>query len=216
MAQTSVCPICKKRRPERFCPALVEKICAICCGTERERSLDCPSDCVYLIKAHRYEQEHRQPLTAAEMPFADAELARGVIYEQQALVSGLAQAILKFADEQRFLADPDVLSAVMALAETYRTLTSGIYYEKLPGAALSAALYSALSHFIQEYKKQSASVGFSGVKDSAIFAVLVYLFRICRSSMNGRPRSRLFLDLLRAGTPQAQQKEEEPSRIIMP
>ena len=58
MAERSTCPICGKRRPERFCPAKCEKICAICCGTEREVALDCPSDCSFLIAAHRYEIEH--------------------------------------------------------------------------------------------------------------------------------------------------------------
>ena len=105
MSERPSCPLCHKRRPERFCPAVGEKICAICCGTERERTLDCPADCAYLIKAHRYEQEHRQPPAAADIPFGDTEISRATIYEQEPLVSGLAQALLKFADEQRFLTD---------------------------------------------------------------------------------------------------------------
>ena len=193
-----------------------EKICAICCGTERERTLDCPSDCAYLIKAHRYEQEHRQPPATADIPFGDTEISRATIYEQEPLVSGLAHSLLKFADEQRFLTDLDVLAAVTALGETYRTLVSGIYYEKPPEAALPAALYTALAEFIQEYKKQAAASAFSAPKDSAIFAVLVYLARLCRASTNGRPRSRVFLQVLRAGTPQAQEQAPEASRIIMP
>jgi hypothetical protein len=28
------------REAERFCPAKVEKICAVCCGKEREVSID--------------------------------------------------------------------------------------------------------------------------------------------------------------------------------
>src|ERR1700687_3769925 len=101
MAQRASCPICNKRRPERFCPAQGDKICAVCCGTERERTLDCPSDCAYLIKAHRFEQEPRQPLTADDMPFPGADVSRNLIYEQKPLVSGLAQTLVKFSDEQR-------------------------------------------------------------------------------------------------------------------
>ena len=67
MTERSLCPICSKRRPERFCPAKGKKICAVCCGTEREVTLDCPTDCNYLIKAHQYEREHRQPLTEDQM-----------------------------------------------------------------------------------------------------------------------------------------------------
>jgi len=217
MAQRPSCPLCSKRRPERFCPAQGEKICAVCCGTERERTLDCPSDCAHLITAHRYEHQHRQPLAAGEMPFPDAEFSRDLIYEHQSLLSGLAHTVVKFADEQRALTDPGALAAISALAETYRTLVSGIYYEKPPEAPLPAALYAALGNFIQEYKQQqSVSAGFSALKDSAIFSVLVYLARVCRSSTNGRSRSRLFLELLRAGEPQSQERPAETSRIITP
>jgi hypothetical protein len=216
MAQRVSCPLCKKRRPGRFCPAQGETICAVCCGTERERTLDCPADCVYLIAAHRYEREHRQPSAAEEIPFSGLEIARNLIYEQQALVSGLAHTLVKFADEQRALTDPDALAAIIALAETYRTLVSGIYYEKPPDAPLPAALYAALASFIQQYKQQSAGGNLPTVKDSVVFPVLVYLARICRGSTNGRPRSRLFLQLLRAGSPQPQDQPAEASRIIVP
>ena len=47
------CALCKTRSEKRFCPALHEKICAPCCGTEREVTLDCPSTCPYQIgRAH--------------------------------------------------------------------------------------------------------------------------------------------------------------------
>jgi hypothetical protein len=217
MALRPSCPLCAKRRPERFCPAQGEKICAVCCGTERERTLDCPADCAYLIAAHRYEQEHRQPLGPGEMPFSGVEVSRDLIYQHQPLVNGFAHALVKFSDEQRALTDPEALAAVAALAETYRTLVSGIYYEKPPEAPLPAALYAALASFLQEYKQQqSAGAGFAALKDSEIFSVLVYLARVCRTSSNGRPRSRLFLELLRAGNPQAQDRPAETSRIITP
>ena len=124
--------------------------------------------------------------------------------------------MLKFAAEQRALTDLDALAAVTALGETYRTLISGIYYEKPPDAPLPALLYAALAAFIEEYKKQAGATGLGTPKNSAIFAVLVYFARVCRSSTNGRPRARQFLELLRAGSPQAQEQPAEASRIIMP
>jgi hypothetical protein len=217
MAQRPSCPLCSKRRPERFCPAQGEKICAVCCGTERERTLDCPADCSYLIAAHRYEQEHRQPLDPADLPFPGVEVSRDLIYEQQPLVNDLAHVLAMFSGEQRALTDPEALAALSALAETYRTLLSGLYYEKPPEAPLPAALYAALAAFLQQYKQQqSAGAGFAALKDSEIFPVLVYLARVCRTSTNGRPRSRLFLELLRAGDPHAQERPAETSRIITP
>src|SRR3989442_2247168 len=54
------CPIFEKRKPGRFCPAKGEKICAVCCGTEREVTLDCPADCAYLLdrKSTRLNSSH--------------------------------------------------------------------------------------------------------------------------------------------------------------
>src|SRR4029077_13993724 len=128
MAERALCAICAKRRPERFCPAKGEKICAPCCGKEREVTLDCPPDCAYLIAAHRYEQEHRKPLAEEEIPFPGVEFASGLIYEHQAFLSGMAFSISQFAGEHPDLTDDHTLTAIKALAETYRTLVSGIYY----------------------------------------------------------------------------------------
>src|ERR1700686_4430060 len=95
MPERPVCPLCGKRPPERFCPAKGEKICAICCGTEREVTLDCPADCSYLIASHRYEQEHRKPLPESEIPFPDTKFSPNLVYERQSLLSGLAYTTLK-------------------------------------------------------------------------------------------------------------------------
>ena len=76
---------------------------------------------------------------------------------------------------------------------------------------LPALLYEALSAFIDQFKKETAASGQAVPKDSAIFAVLVYVARVGSSSTNGRPRSRLFLELLRAGTPQAAARFDLPA-----
>jgi len=67
--QKTICPICNKRRAERYCPATGEKICAVDCGTEREVTIDCPTDCAYLAAAHHWEQSHPKPLAENEIPF---------------------------------------------------------------------------------------------------------------------------------------------------
>ena len=217
MPQRPVCPICGKRRPERFCPAKGEKICAVCCGTEREVTLDCPSDCSYLISAHRYEEEHRKPLAESEIPFPDILFSPDVIYEHQPLVTGFGFTIVKFAAAERGLVDREALEALTALAETYRTLASGIYYEKTPRAPLANGLYAAFGAFLQDYRKQEASrPGFRTTKDVEILYALVFLSRMARSRASERPRARRFIDFLRAQFPAAQQAQQEESRIVLP
>jgi len=215
MAQHHVCPICDKRRPERFCPAKGEKICAVCCGTEREVTLDCPSDCAYLISARRYEEEHRKPLAESEIPFPDVLFSPDVIYEHQPFVTGLGFTIVKFAAAERDLVDRNVLEALTALAETYRTLASGIYYEKTPTAPLPNRLYAAFGVFVQDYRKQEAAQpGFRTVKDVEILYALVFLSRMARSRAGERPRARRFIDFLRAQFPAEQQAQQAESRIV--
>jgi hypothetical protein len=217
MTENFRCPICGKRKPERFCPAKGEKICSVCCGTEREVTLDCPADCSYLIAAHRYEQGHRPQLAESEIPFPKVELSRETIYEQQPAIAGLGRCILDFWAERRELADPDVLTALEALAETYRTLVSGIYYAKPPENPLAAALYAALEQFLQGYKQQEhQQPGLAPLKDADAFQVLVFLARMQRGRANGRPRSRIFLNLLLAELPPPQAPAQESSRIILP
>ena len=216
MPERPTCAICAKRRPERFCPAKGEKICAVCCGKEREVTLDCPSDCAYLIAAHRYEQEHRKPLPESEIVFPGVEFSPNLIYERESFVSGLAFTISQFAANQPDLTDQQVLSAIQTLAETYRTLVSGIYYERPPAMQPAAALYAALAGFIQEYKKKETErVGFSRIKDSEIFHLLVFLARLVRNWTNGRPRARVYVHFLRGQFPQAESRPES-SRIIAP
>ena len=216
MAERLLCVICGKRRPERFCPAKGEKICAPCCGREREVTLDCPPDCAYLIAAHRYEQEHRKPLSASETPFPGVEFSSRAIYDHERFVSGLAFTISQFAANHRDLTDEQTLTGITALGETYRTLVSGIYYERPPATQPAAELYSALAAFIQDYKKKEHErVGFSTLKDSEIFYALVFLARLIRNWTNGRPRARIYLQLLRSQFPQ-QEVQAETSRIIAP
>jgi hypothetical protein len=210
-----ICPICQKRKPGRFCPAKAEKICAVCCGTEREVSIDCPPDCGYLLSAHRYENEHPRPL-AADTPLLDARISSDTVHAHGQFLSAIAFTIAKFCASQPPTTDPDVLAALRALAETYKTLVSGIVYEQPPVPLLQRELYDTLSAFLTEAKQNSAQPSFGPVKDSEIFQLLVFLFRMGLLRTNGRPRSRRFIEFLRGQFPGAQELQREQSRIIVP
>ena len=210
------CPICEKRKAVRFCPAKAERICAVCCGTEREISIDCPTDCAYLLSAHRYEGEHPRSIPA-DTPFLDEKIPQDIIYTHQQLMSAMAFAIAKFCAAQPAATDPDVLTALQALAQTYKTLGTGILYEKPPDAILPRELYASLTGFIAEVKKQQAERGeFSSLKDSEILALLLFLYRMGLVRTNGRSHSRRYIEFLRGQFPQAPELKREESRIIVP
>jgi len=188
----------------------------VCCGSKREVTIDCPSDCPYLIAARHYEDGHRKPVPPDQVPYPDVEFSADLVHEHRPVVSGLGYTILKFANENPSLADPDVLAGLGALAETYRTLGAGIYYEKTPDTALPRTLYTRLAEFLQEFKQQGTEPGFTRLKDTEIFYLLVFLLRVGRHQTNGRPRSRAFLDFLRAQYPKAAELERTAPRIIIP
>jgi hypothetical protein len=217
LSDKAICPICNKRRAERYCPAKSEKICAIDCGTEREVTIDCPSDCAYLIAAHRWEGSHTKPVPENEILFPDVVLPPDVIQMRGQTLSGLGHAVLLYALEHGSLTDADVFAATQAMAETYRTLLSGIYYEKPPDGAVAAGLYAAIAKFIEnEKKRQSENPQNPALKDSEIFHLLVFLLRFGRLRSNGRPRTRVFLDFLRAQFPPEMGLSKEAPRIIVP
>lgn len=210
------CPICEKRKAARFCPAKGETICAVCCGTEREVTIDCPADCAYLVAAHRYENEHQRSIPA-DTPLLDEKIPQDIVYTHQQLMAALAFSIAKFCAVQPGAVDTDVLAALQALAQTYKTLTSGIIYEKPPDALLPRELYAALTGFLAEIKKQQGErAASSSLKDTEIFYLLVFLYRMGLLRTNGRSRSRLFIEFLRGQFPQAPELKKEESRIIVP
>ena len=210
------CPICERRRAERFCPAKAEKICAVCCGKEREVTIDCPSDCTYLIAAHRYESQQPRDIPA-NTPLLDETIPQDVIHTHQQLMAAIAFSIAKFCAAQPAVVDNDILAALEALAQTYKTLSSGLIYEKPPQAQLPGELYAALTAFLNEVKKQQAERGASAsFKDMEIFYLLVFVYRMGLLRTNGRPRSRLFIEFLRGQFPQVPELKREESRIIVP
>ena len=210
------CPICEKRKGERFCPAKAEKICAVCCGKEREVTIDCPSDCTHLISAHRYESEHPRDIPA-DTPLLDETIPKDVIHTHQQLMAALAFSLAKSCATQPTAVDNDLLAAMEALAQTYKTLSTGLIYEKPPQAPEARELYAAVMSFLDEIKKQQAELGASAsFKDTEIFYLLVFLYRMGLLRTNGRPRSRLFIEFLRSQFPDAPELKKEESRIIAP
>jgi hypothetical protein len=132
-------------------------------------------------------------------------------------MAALAFSIAKFCAVQPASVDADVLAAVHALAQTYKTISSGIIYEKPPDAPLPRELYAALIAFITEVKKQQAErAGPAALKDMEVFYLWVFLYRMGLLRTNGRPRSRRFIEFLRAQFPQAPALKREESRIIVP
>ncbi len=209
------CPICQKRKAKRFCPAKGENICSVCCGTEREVTIDCPSDCFYLISSRQYDLERRE-IDWAKVPFHETKIPSSFVVAHEELLLALAYAICLYARENPQLVDTDVGASLQSLVQAYRTLSSGIYYEKPPDYFLQRGLYEALKAALEDYKKAEVQqVGLSSTRDGEIRDALIFLTQLGATRSNGRPKGRAYLDFLRT-----QFKSEEFSKptssIIVP
>jgi hypothetical protein len=190
------CGICKTRKPRRQCPGVQGEICSICCAREREESIDCPIDCTYLQDAH----EHERPpdLDPATLPNQDIQVAEEFLREREILLAFVAVTVLEGALESAGATDWDIREALESLIATWRTLESGIYYEKLPVNPYAASIATYARKKIEDVKnRELKETGERSLSDSDILVVLVFLQRLEYSNNNGRKRSRAFLDFLR-------------------
>ena len=213
MPEPILCKICGKRRARRACPAVQGDICTICCGTEREVSLSCPLECEYLQEAHRREKpvtvppdqvSYREIVVTEEFVSTHEELLLFCIYS-------LVQAGLRTPGAL----DADVMVALEALIQTHRTLESGLVYETRPENSVAAAVQRSFAASLDDYEKIRAErEALTPVRNTDVLATLVFLHRIGQQNQNGRPRGRMFLDLLRQMTPEASVEQRVPSIIL--
>src|SRR5207245_11250609 len=124
---------------------------------------------------------------------------RYVVGELAGLVDAQSYSCCHCDSEHRPLVSLDAQVAIESLAETYRTLSSGLYYERPPDYAYQRELYLKLKEGIEEYKKAvSQRLGVANVRPSDIRDALIFLAQLCFARSNGRPKGRAFLDLLRS------------------
>ncbi|HEX3351424.1 MAG TPA: hypothetical protein VHS34_01275 [Terriglobales bacterium] len=215
------CAICEKRKEKRFCPAIHGRICPQCCGEQREVTLDCPSDCVYLQQA----REHEKPRGMSDVNPADiflqVEIGDEFLYRHEHLIMGLTYALAKRVRADRSLKDSDLIAAVAALAKTWETLVnSGLHYEMPIASTAQHAVAVEVQNMLKEYREaEQKHVGYVQLRDSEVLRALVFLVRMAHGRTSGRPKSRAFIDFLLAQFPEKPGGIETPeaaSSIIVP
>jgi hypothetical protein len=216
------CAICEIRKEKRFCPAIHERICPQCCGEQRELTLDCPSDCPYLLQA----REHEKPRPADQIDpaglFLRVEVSDQFMYEKEHLLMGLTYALAKAAKDDRSLHDRDLIAALSVLATSYeRRVNSGLYYEQPLASDSQRRAAAEVEDFVKGYREvEQKHAGYSSLRDSDVLKALVFLVRLAHGRTSGRPKSRSFVEFLFAQFPEKESAvvapQEGGSRIILP
>jgi len=193
------CKICSKRRAKRYCPGVGGDICAVCCGTERENTIDCPSACEHLQAARKHEQP--APLGEDALPNRDIRMSEQFVQEHEHVIMWLAFALAAAMDKQRAV-DFDAREALDALIRTYRTRQSGLIYETRPQNPYAAGLQDELGKSIAElHKRVAEEQGMQTLRDAEVLGSLIFLQRLELSHNNGRRRGRAFADFLKSSFP---------------
>jgi hypothetical protein len=223
------CAICEERKEKRFCPAVHGKICPQCCGEQREVTLDCPSDCPYLLQAREHATMHsakgnpenvdneRPGDRGREALFPEVEITEQFLYEREELILGLSFALAKSARADRSLAgrsladrplmDRDLIAALSSLVKSYQTLVnSSLIYEPPTTNMALQNIIRDIAHevetMVREFRAaEEQHIGHTRLRDSDVLRALVFLLRLGLGRTSGRPKSRAFVDFLFAQFP---------------
>ncbi len=213
MPEPILCKICGKRRAKRHCPAVNGEICTICCGTEREVSLSCPLECEYLREAHR--REKPVPIQEQQLSNRDITVTEDFLQSHEELLLFCVYSLVQAALRTPGAIDSDIMEALEALIQTRRTMQAGLVYETRPENSLAAAIHRGFTASLDDYEKMKVErEGLSGIRNSELLGLLVFLHRIGQQNQNGRPRGRMFLDMLRSMVPDVRVEERAPSIIL--
>ena len=215
------CAICEKRKEKRFCPAVHGRICPQCCGEQREVTLDCPSECVYLQQAREHEKPRPIDQLDREALFPNVEIPQQFLYAQEHLILGLTYALANSAHHDRAIRDADLIAALRAMAKSYETLAnSGLHFESPLTNLSHQAIAAEIQKMIKEYREaEHKHLGYTRLRDSEVLRALVFLLRMAVSHTSGRSRSRAYVDFLSRQFPERQSAvaaPQEGSRIIVP
>ena len=186
------CPLCSSRAGKRYCPAIADSICGVCCGTKREIEIDCPSSCSYLKASRIYE---------LEKPIPDPEAARkvhnydGRFMERYYLIlDSVTRAVIDEHMTAKELVDSDVIEVFNCLKATMKTLSSGIYYESLPQGPVRLSLFHRVKAVLDELMQPDPASVRPVLKVTEAIDVLDFLTIAAQVNSSIRPKSRRYLD----------------------
>jgi hypothetical protein len=213
------CPLCRRAKARRACPALGQDICPVCCGTKRLSEIACPPDCVYLASARVH-----PPAVAMRQRQSDVSLLvrsmQDLSDHQANLLLLTLQSIDRYqpGDFHRLL-DQDVVEATEALAATLETATRGLIYEHRAQSLPAERLVVALKQVLAEAR------GNAGTKfDRDAAAVLRNIAETAsRCKANEPDNRRAFVEWLKRVMREGKRQERPPvatdddaTRLIVP
>jgi hypothetical protein len=209
----ATCPLCSNRHGKRYCPAIAEQICAVCCGTKREIEIDCPSSCAYLKASRSYESD--KPIPDREVAAKVHDFDEGFFERYHPVLDAVTRSVIEEHMDSKWLVDIDVIEVYRCLKATMKTLSSGIYYESLPEGPLRLSLFRRLKALFEEMMEPDPGADRRTLKVTEAIDVLDFLTMVAQANSSIRPKSRRYLDSMTEKFG-ARQDTRQSSGIILP
>ena len=184
------CVLCHQRPPRRHCPALNADICAPCCGEERERTVQCPFNCEHLLQAREREPVYE---LSAGFPNHDLDPHERFLRSQEPLLLTMV-GMLFIAAVQTEAMDLDLREALAAMIGERRGLPSEVIGE------VAKAFVAEFQVRFDEFSAKASmeAEGKPMFQDRDVLLILVFFQREEMHYNNRRPKSRAYVDWLRA------------------
>jgi hypothetical protein len=198
------CRLCETRKPKRHCPGVQGEICTLCCGNERESTVNCPIDCEYLVEARRHEK--LPGVNPDEFPHKEIKITEDFLRDHGELLVVLGRSMFNAALETPGSSDRDVRDALDALIRTYRTMESGLVYETRSPNPYAESIRARWSESLERFREEvHEATGMHSVRDSEVLGLLVFFQRVAMQHDNGRTYGKSFLSFLFNHFPRAAQ-----------
>jgi hypothetical protein len=173
------------------------------------------------LQSREHERAHYGENLDPAVLFLKVEIGDQFLYEHEHLVMGLSFALARAAEKDRALTDRDVLAGISTMARSYeRLVNSGLHYDEPTQSLAQQAVAAELLTMIKQYREAEVKhTGYSRLRDSDLLKALVFLVRMGYGRTPGRPKSRTFIDFLKAQFPERESKRaagQPASRIITP
>jgi hypothetical protein len=154
-----VCRVCGQGSARRACPALGQRICSVCCGTKRQREINCPVDCQHLVAAQLHpaaaDRRRQEEDLRAFIP-----TVRDLDEAQEQLMSRLLMFLRDYrGDGLVRVTDDDVQAASAAMAVTFETAAKGLIYEERASSLPAQRLIADLKAVVAQIPQAAGAAG---------------------------------------------------------
>lgn len=112
------CTKCQKRKGKRYCIALGDYLCSLCCGLLREKEIHCPESCTYLETHSSYQEDRiieKKQASARKRISPEEDILKD---ERMAWLAFHIEApVMEYARREKSFTDRDALLSLESVRE---------------------------------------------------------------------------------------------------